>query len=195
MDEHLPEPIRAVEHELTALLRRGRAVSWEIAREVHPNLEPNTYGLLLWLRRVGSIRLTELAARLGVGKGTLSRQINALEVLGLVHRDPDPSDRRAAQISLTEEGSAGSTRPGRPGWASSCARWTTGRSGTSRSSPGCSAGSTTPGSTPGEHGIAPRSVKLLLQATKAYGCLRQLSGGPCVPAPPFHLDSARRQQR
>ena len=25
---------------LTALLRRGRAVSWEIAREVHPNLEP-----------------------------------------------------------------------------------------------------------------------------------------------------------
>ncbi|MET8256846.1 MarR family winged helix-turn-helix transcriptional regulator [Micromonospora sp. NPDC005553] len=104
MDEHLPEPIRAVEHELTALLRRGRAVSWEIAREVHPNLEPNTYGLLLWLRRSGSIRLTELAARLGVGKGTLSRQINALEALGLVYRDPDPSDRRAAQITFTEEG-------------------------------------------------------------------------------------------
>jgi len=104
VDEHLPEPIRAVEHELTALLRRGRAVSWEIAREVHPNLEPNTYGLLLWLRRSGSIRLTELAARLGVGKGTLSRQINALEVLGLVYRDPDPTDRRAAQITFTEEG-------------------------------------------------------------------------------------------
>lgn len=104
MSEHQPEPIRAVEHELTALLRRGRAVSWEIAREVHPTLEPNTYGLLLWLRRSGSIRLTELAARLGVGKGTLSRQINGLEALGLVHREPDPSDRRAAQISLTEEG-------------------------------------------------------------------------------------------
>ncbi|MET8230514.1 MarR family transcriptional regulator [Micromonospora sp. NPDC005298] len=104
MDEHLPQPIRAVEHELTALLRRGRAVSWEIAREVHPTLEPNTYGLLLWLRRSGSIRLTELAARLGVGKGTLSRQINALEVLGLVRRDPDPNDRRAAQITFTEEG-------------------------------------------------------------------------------------------
>ncbi|WP_435204439.1 MarR family winged helix-turn-helix transcriptional regulator [Micromonospora sp. bgisy143] len=104
MSEHQPEPIRAVEHELTALLRRGRAVSWEIAREVHPTLEPNTYGLLLWLRRSGSIRLTELAARLGVGKGTLSRQINGLEALGLVRREPDPSDRRAAQISLTEEG-------------------------------------------------------------------------------------------
>ncbi|MGV9211745.1 MarR family winged helix-turn-helix transcriptional regulator [Micromonospora sp. RB23] len=104
MSEHQPEPIRAVEHELTALLRRGRAVSWEIAREVHPTLEPNTYGLLLWLRRSGSIRLTELAARLGVGKGTLSRQINGLEALGLVRREPDPGDRRAAQISLTDEG-------------------------------------------------------------------------------------------
>lgn len=104
MDEHLPETVRAVEHELTALLRRGRAVSWEIAREVHPNLEPNAYGLLLWLRRCGSIRLTDLAARLGIGKGTLSRQIHGLEQLGLVRRDPDPTDRRASQLSLTEEG-------------------------------------------------------------------------------------------
>lgn len=104
MDEHPPETVRAVEHELTALLRRSRAVSWEIAREVHPNLEPNAYGLLLWLRRSGSIRLTDLATRLGIGKGTLSRQINGLETLGLVRRDPDPSDRRAFQLSLTEEG-------------------------------------------------------------------------------------------
>ncbi|MEE3920037.1 hypothetical protein V2I01_22610 [Micromonospora sp. BRA006-A] len=49
----MDETLRAVEHELTALLRRGRALSWEIAREVHPNLEPNAYGLLLWLRRSG----------------------------------------------------------------------------------------------------------------------------------------------
>ncbi len=104
MDEQLPESLREVEHELTALLRRGRAISWEIAREVHPDLEPNTYGLLLWLRRSGAIRLTDLATRLGIGKGTLSRQINSLESLGLVRRDPDPSDRRAAQLSLTEEG-------------------------------------------------------------------------------------------
>jgi DNA-binding MarR family transcriptional regulator len=104
VEEHLPETLRAVEDELTALLRRGRALSWEIAREVHPNLEPNAYGLLLWLRRSGSIRLTDLAVRLGIGKGTLSRQIHGLEGLGLVRRDPDPDDRRAALISLTEEG-------------------------------------------------------------------------------------------
>ncbi|MEU1602074.1 MarR family winged helix-turn-helix transcriptional regulator [Micromonospora matsumotoense] len=104
MDDHLPETLRVLEHELTALLRRGRALSWEIAREVHPNLEPNAYGLLLWLRRSGSTRLTDLAVQLGIGKGTLSRQIQGLEGLGLVRRDPDPADRRAAQLRLTEEG-------------------------------------------------------------------------------------------
>ncbi|WP_320065233.1 MarR family winged helix-turn-helix transcriptional regulator [Micromonospora sp. RTGN7] len=104
MDEHQPETLRAVEHELTALLRRGRSVSWDIAKEVHPDLEPNAYGLLLWLRRCDSIRLTDLAARLGVGKATLSRQINALEALGLVRRESDPDDRRASPLSLTAEG-------------------------------------------------------------------------------------------
>ncbi|WP_229399395.1 MarR family winged helix-turn-helix transcriptional regulator [Micromonospora okii] len=104
MDEHPPETLRDVEHELTALLRRGRSLSWEVAREVHPNLDPNAYGLLLWLRRADESRLTDLAGRLGVSKGTLSRQINALEALGLVRREPDPDDRRAWRLSLTGEG-------------------------------------------------------------------------------------------
>ncbi|MEU7619745.1 MarR family winged helix-turn-helix transcriptional regulator [Micromonospora rifamycinica] len=104
MDDHLPETLRVLEHELAALLRRGRALSWEITGEVHPNLEPNAYGLLLWLRRSGPTRLTDLAALLGIGKGTLSRQIQGLETLGLVRRDPDPDDRRAAQLRLTGEG-------------------------------------------------------------------------------------------
>lgn len=104
MDDQLPEPLRTVEHELTTLLRRGRTVSWGLVKEVHPHLEPNSYGLLLWLRRSGSTRLTDLAGRLGIGKGTLSRQIRGLEELGLVRRQPDPADRRAAQLRLTEEG-------------------------------------------------------------------------------------------
>ncbi|MGW4463284.1 MarR family winged helix-turn-helix transcriptional regulator [Micromonospora sp. NPDC004704] len=99
-----PEPLRAVEHELTVLLRRARAVSWEVAREVHPHLEPNAYGLLLLLFRSGPTRLTDLAAELGIGKGTLSRQIAALAELGLVRRQPDPVDGRAALLDLTEEG-------------------------------------------------------------------------------------------
>ncbi|GAB3157986.1 MarR family transcriptional regulator [Micromonospora sonneratiae] len=96
--------ISAVERELTMLLRRARAVSGEVAREVHPELEPTAYGLLVWLRRCGPTRLTDLAGRVGTSKGTLSRQIHALESMGLLQRQPDPVDGRAFLLEVTDEG-------------------------------------------------------------------------------------------
>lgn len=98
------DTLRAVENELTMLLRRARSVSWEVAREVHPNLDANAYGLLLWLRRSGPTRLTDLATLLGLSKGTMSRQLRGLESLGLVQRRPDPADGRASLLDLTPEG-------------------------------------------------------------------------------------------
>ncbi|MEV4755239.1 MarR family transcriptional regulator [Micromonospora sp. NPDC049559] len=98
------DDLRRVEDELSVLLRRARAVSWDMAREVHPRMDANAYGLLLSLWRSGPTRLTDLAVGLGVGKGTLSRQIRNLESLGLVQRRPDPDDGRAALLELTEEG-------------------------------------------------------------------------------------------
>ncbi|MFF2850704.1 MarR family winged helix-turn-helix transcriptional regulator [Streptomyces sp. NPDC058001] len=94
----------ALERELTVLLRRARASSGEIAREVHPDLEPAAYGLLVRLEEHGRQRATELAAYFGVGKATMSRQLRALEDLGLVAREPDPADGRAYLIQLTDEG-------------------------------------------------------------------------------------------
>ncbi|MET8469508.1 MarR family transcriptional regulator [Streptomyces sp. NPDC006422] len=94
----------ALERELTVFLRRARANSGEMAREVHPDLEPAAYGLLVRLEECGAQRATELAAYIGVGKATMSRQLRALEELGFVGREPDPADGRAWLISLTEYG-------------------------------------------------------------------------------------------
>ncbi|MER6705279.1 MarR family winged helix-turn-helix transcriptional regulator [Streptomyces fumanus] len=94
----------ALERELTVLLRRARANQGEMAREVHPDLESSAYGLLVRLDECGGQRATELAAYIGVGKATMSRQLRALEELGLVAREPDPADGRAWLITLTEEG-------------------------------------------------------------------------------------------
>ncbi|GAA2318619.1 MarR family transcriptional regulator [Streptomyces kunmingensis] len=96
----------ALERELTVFLRRARASSGEMAREVHPDLEPAAYGLLVRLEECGAQRATELAAYIGVGKATMSRQLRALEDLGFVAREPDPADGRAWLISLTERGRA-----------------------------------------------------------------------------------------
>ncbi|MER8012756.1 MarR family winged helix-turn-helix transcriptional regulator [Streptomyces griseoluteus] len=94
----------ALERELTVLLRRARANQGEMAREVHPDLEPAAYGLLIRLDEQGGQRATELAGYIGVGKATMSRQLRALEDLGLIAREPDPADGRAWLVTLTEEG-------------------------------------------------------------------------------------------
>ncbi len=94
----------ALERELAVFLRRARAQSGEMAREVHPELEPAAYGLFVRLDDAGPQRATELAGYFGVGKATMSRQLRALEDLGLVARDPDPADGRASLVRLTEEG-------------------------------------------------------------------------------------------
>lgn len=96
----------ALERELAVFLRRARASSGEMAREVHPELEPAAYGLLVRLEEAGQQRATELAGYFGVGKATMSRQLRALEELGLVTREPDPADGRASLVRLTGEGLA-----------------------------------------------------------------------------------------
>lgn len=94
----------SLERELTVLFRRARANQGEMAREVHPDLETAAYGLLIRLDECGRQRATELAAYIGVGKATMSRQLRALEDLGLVAREPDPADGRAWLVHLTDEG-------------------------------------------------------------------------------------------
>ncbi|HWU06996.1 MAG TPA: MarR family transcriptional regulator [Streptomyces sp.] len=96
----------ALERELAVFLRRARANSGEMAREVHPDLEAAAYGLLVRLESAGRQRATDLAAYFGVGKATVSRQLRALEDLGLVTRETDPADGRASLVRLTEEGLA-----------------------------------------------------------------------------------------
>jgi DNA-binding MarR family transcriptional regulator len=58
------------------------------------------------LESAGRQRATDLAAYFGVGKATMSRQLRALEDLGLVAREPDPADGRAFLVHLTDEGLA-----------------------------------------------------------------------------------------
>lgn len=55
-------------------------------------------------------RATALAGFFGVGKATMSRQLHALEKLGLVAREPDPADGRAVLVRITDEGRERFTR-------------------------------------------------------------------------------------
>ena len=103
--QHNEAAIDTLEHALSVLWRRARSNSYKVAREVHPDMEPAAYGLLVLLQQHQSMRLTDIAASIGIGKPSISRQIVMLESLGLVRKQADPLDGRAQTISLTPAGS------------------------------------------------------------------------------------------
>lgn len=104
-DPAVDTAIQALEQQLSMLWRRARSNSYKVARRVHPDMEPAAYGLLVILQREGAMRLTDIAASIGVGKPSVSRQIAMLEQLGLVQKEADPLDGRAQSITLTPAGS------------------------------------------------------------------------------------------
>lgn len=98
------QAIHDMEEQLSFLWRRARANGNKVAKQVHPDMEPGAYGLLAALQRRGTLRLTELAAEIGVGKPSVSRQVKLLEELGVLTKVADPADGRAQSITLTEDG-------------------------------------------------------------------------------------------
>ncbi|MBF4995026.1 MarR family transcriptional regulator [Arthrobacter gandavensis] len=52
----------------------------------------------------GGLRLKDLAESLRIAPRSATEVVDQLEAKNLVHREPDPSDRRATLITLTEQG-------------------------------------------------------------------------------------------
>jgi DNA-binding MarR family transcriptional regulator len=62
--------------------------------------------------QTGALRLGELAQRLGITASTLTRNLARLESEGLVAREADPRDARAARVKLTAAGERAAERVG-----------------------------------------------------------------------------------
>ena len=115
-----------VEREIGLLLRRSRAISARLSRELHPDLDGAAYGLLALLQDTGPLRASDLVARLGLDKSTVSRQVSTLVALGLVTREADPADGRAQVLSTSPEGAARLSRirdARRARWEADLADW------------------------------------------------------------------------
>jgi DNA-binding MarR family transcriptional regulator len=52
----------------------------------------------------GSLRVGDLAHALRVTVGGTSKLVDRVEGAGLIQREPDPDDRRASRVALTDEG-------------------------------------------------------------------------------------------
>lgn len=65
---------------------------------------PGAQATLFYLLRNEPARAKEIAEWMGIGAAPQSRQLADLEQNGLITREPDPEDARAARIRLTDEG-------------------------------------------------------------------------------------------
>ncbi|MGH9039341.1 MAG: MarR family winged helix-turn-helix transcriptional regulator [Acidimicrobiia bacterium] len=68
------------------------------------SLDRAAYPLLRGIAECGPVRLSDLAARLGVQVSTASRQVKDLEDAGLVERTSDPKDGRVSMLALAPAG-------------------------------------------------------------------------------------------
>ena len=60
---------------------------------------------LLWIARLGQdVRQNVLADAVGIEGASLVRLLDELQMSGLITRVPDPTDRRANAVNLTESG-------------------------------------------------------------------------------------------
>ena len=89
---------------LTAHAHVTRRIGRDLAAAGLPDLA--WYDLLWALRRRPgrSLRVNELAREVVLSPTAMSRFVDRVERAGYVRREPDPADRRALQIAITDEG-------------------------------------------------------------------------------------------
>jgi DNA-binding MarR family transcriptional regulator len=92
-----------IEHQLFKLLRRTNAIHVQTSSgEVE--LERSAYAILCLVADDGPQRLGSIASAFRLDPSTITRQVQAVERLGLAAKSSDPDDRRAALLHLTDTG-------------------------------------------------------------------------------------------
>jgi DNA-binding MarR family transcriptional regulator len=94
-DETLSEAFRSVARQLRDTSQDFLA-PWDIT--------PSQLRALRVLMRHGAMRLSELSGYLHIAARSTTEVVDALQTRGLVERRPDPGDRRAILVEVTEHG-------------------------------------------------------------------------------------------
>ena len=97
-------PAEALAAELVALVRGLRELGSSMPSVDGQRLDVPAAAVLGHVGDAGPLRLSALAERLFLDVSTVSRQVPALERAGWLVREPDPCDRRATLLRLSERG-------------------------------------------------------------------------------------------
>ncbi|MFI6470325.1 MarR family winged helix-turn-helix transcriptional regulator [Streptomyces sp. NPDC050516] len=75
-----------------------------LTADVGEAVDELTYPVLSGLARTGPRSAADLAPDIGLDRSGITRRATQLESAGLLRREPDPHDRRATLLALTEKG-------------------------------------------------------------------------------------------
>ena len=90
-----------------AVARACHLVQQELARQLKPlDLKTPHLDIMVNLVRSPGMSQQDLANKLFVGRSNMTMLLPQMEKRGLVERRPDPADKRALRLFLTEEGRA-----------------------------------------------------------------------------------------
>jgi len=94
----------------TVFLRLTRLLDKRMAREGASLARTR---VLLMIQRRGAVKATDIAELFGLAPRTVTDTLDGMERQGLIRREPDPKDRRAKRIVITEAGqqAAAATEP------------------------------------------------------------------------------------
>ncbi|MFF8864217.1 MarR family winged helix-turn-helix transcriptional regulator [Streptomyces sp. NPDC015139] len=102
-----PDPDGLLAEQLLRLTRRVHRIQKRHLEERELGVTPAQSRLLRTLAHYGSPpRMADLAERLEVVPRAVTTLVDGLEANGKVRRAPDPANRRAIRIELTDEGRA-----------------------------------------------------------------------------------------
>jgi DNA-binding MarR family transcriptional regulator len=103
MTTHVKAADLDVNYELVRFVRRTRAYTNEHLEEIHPELDYNTFVILLAVHDASNgVRASDLVGDLFVHKSTISRAVSTLERLGLLDRVTHPDDGRAQLLTVSK---------------------------------------------------------------------------------------------
>lgn len=94
-DETLPEAFWAVARQLRQMSRETLAPL---------GITPSQSRAVMTLLRHGTVRLSQLSEHLRIAARSATEVVDGLQDRGLVERLPDPHDRRATLVRLTDQG-------------------------------------------------------------------------------------------
>src|SRR3954471_343507 len=101
----LTEPIPAQETAEDAVMSLMMALGRRLRqRQPGDAIDYSAFPLLKLLSHQGPMRLSALAAVIGLDASTVSRHARQLEDRGLIERTGDPDDRRASRVTVSEHG-------------------------------------------------------------------------------------------